>query len=119
MSPTTEAMPTLGGAQLEDFQIFWAWSGRFVGYRHSDCLFSCSGRQVGYFAEGDEVYGCNGDYVGEVRSGNRLITRVSKKAWTRRSLVPQSLKSSPGHADASAKEMISGFEDFPVPQDRA
>ena len=37
---------------------FWTWSGHYVGYRLSDGLFGHDGRQVGYFAEGDEVYGC-------------------------------------------------------------
>ena len=103
---------------MGDFNTFWNWGGRYVGYRQTDCLFGDNGRQVGYFAEGDEVYGCNGDYIGEVRSGNRLITNLKKKAWTRRSFEPRSLKSSPGHPDVNAKEMLNGFEDFPVPQDR-
>ena len=40
-------------------------------------------KRAGYFAEGDEVYGCAGDYPGETR----LITNLGKKAWTRNSLV--------------------------------
>ena len=98
-----------------DSNIFWNWSGRYVGYRLSDSLFCYDGWQVGYFAEGDEVYGCNGDYMGEVRSGNRLITNLSKKAWTRGSLSPRFLKSAPGHRDVNAKEMLAGYQDFPVP----
>ncbi len=100
---------------MVDLNNFWTWSGRYVGYRLSDDLFSYDGRQVGYFAEGDEVYGCTGDYMGEIRSGNRLITNLSKKAWTRRGLMPRVLKSSPGHRDMNAKEMLPGYEDFPVP----
>jgi hypothetical protein len=97
-----------------DLNSFWNWSGRYVGYRLSDGLFHDDGRQVGYFAEGDEVYGCNGEYLGEVRGGNRLITNLGKKAWTRRGLIPRTLKSSPGQRDMNAKEMLSGYEDFPV-----
>ena len=89
-----------------------------MGYRISDDLFYFDGRQVGYFAEGDEVYGCNGDYLGEVRCGNRLITNLSKKTWTRRSLIPRSLKSSSGYRDVTAKEMLAGYEDFPGPSER-
>ncbi|HLI29564.1 MAG TPA: hypothetical protein VKV79_00510 [Terriglobia bacterium] len=83
-----------------------------MGYRLSDALFRYDGRQIGYFAEGDEVYGCNGLYLGEVRGGNRLITNLSKKAWTRSSLIPQFLKASPSASNLNAKEMLAGFEEF-------
>ena len=96
---------------------FWNWGGHYVGYRLSDGLFCSDGRQVGYFAEGDEVYGCNGDYMGEARSSDRLITNLSKKTWTRGSLIPRFLKSSPGHRDVNAKQMLAGHEDFPVLQE--
>jgi hypothetical protein len=99
-------------------KVFWNWRGRYVGYRSSDCLFGHEGAQIGYFAEGDEVYGCAGDYLGEVRGDNRLITNLSKKAWTRKSVIPRFLKSSPGHHDVNAKEMLAGYEDFPAPAER-
>lgn len=103
------------GEEMADLNAFWNWRGRYVGYRISDGLFYLDGWQVGYFAEGDEVYGCNGDYMGEIRGGNRLITNVSKKAWTRRSLLPRFLKSPPSYRDVNAKEMLAGYEDFPLP----
>lgn len=103
------------GEETADFNIFWNWSGHYVGYRLSDALFCLDGWQVGYFAEGDEVYGCNGGYMGEVRSGNRLITNLSKKAWTRGGFTPRYLKSAPGHRDVNAKEMLAGYQDFPAP----
>jgi hypothetical protein len=100
---------------VADLTTFWNWRGQYVGYRLDDCLFSYDGRQVGYFAEGDEVYGCDGSYLGEVRNASsRLITNLTKKAWTRRSLAPRSLKSSPGHPDVSEKPMLPGYEDFPA-----
>jgi hypothetical protein len=103
---------------MDEMNSFWNWQGRYIGYRSADCLFGCDGRQVGYFAEGDEIYGCAGDYIGEVRSGNRLITNLSKKAWTRRGVVSRSLKSFPGHRDVNPKEMLLGYEDFPLPAER-
>ena len=111
-------MSASGRDDADDTKFFWSWRGRYVGYRNSGCLFSRDGWQVGYFAEGDEVYGCTGDYVGEVRGDNRLITNLSKKAWTRRSVIPRFLKTSPGHRDVNAKEMLAGFEDFPAPIER-
>jgi hypothetical protein len=98
-----------------DSDSFWNWQGQYVGYRSSGCLFGCDGLQLGYFAEGDEVYGCSGEYIGEVRSINRLITRLCKKAWTRRSVTPCRLRSTPGQCDTDAKAMLAGFEDFPAP----
>lgn len=95
-----------------DTNSFWNWSGRYVGFRSSDCLFDIDGRQIGYFAEGDELYGTDGSYIGEVRGQNRLITNVSKKKWTRASFVPRNLKTSQGHSDVGAKTMLSGFIDF-------
>ncbi len=92
--------------------VFWNWSGRFIGYRSADSLFSSDGRELGSFAEGDELYGVHGEYIGEVRGGNRLITNLSKKKWTRASFLPRVLKSSPGHKDVSPKVMLTGFEDF-------
>jgi hypothetical protein len=105
-------MQLAGSTDLNDF---WSWGGHYIGYRSSDSLFDRDGRQVGYFAEGDEVYGCNGEYIGEVRGGNRLITNLSKKAWTRGSLIPRVLKSSSVPRDVSAKEMLAGYRDFRVP----
>ena len=95
-----------------DFESFWSWSGRYIGHRSADCLFDTEGQQVGFFAEGDEVYGSNGNYIGEVRGSNRLITNLSKKKWTRGSFIPRFLKTSPGHGDVSPKTMLTGFEDF-------
>ena len=104
---------------MSDLNTFWNWNGQYVGYRISDGLFGDDGHQLGYFAEGDEVYACNGDYIGEIRGTNRLITNLSKKAWRRRTLIPSLMRSSPGHHHVTAKDMLPGFEDFPAPPDRA
>ncbi len=98
--------------EMADMHMFWSWSGKYVGYRSSDYLFGADGRQMGYFAEGDEVYGCNGDYIGEVRSGNRLITNLRKKRWTRAGFTARVVKSLPPHNDVSPKEMLAGYQDF-------
>jgi hypothetical protein len=100
---------------MDEIKVFWNWQGRYIGYRTSDCLFGSDGRQIGYFAEGDEVYGCAGDYLGEVRGDSRLITNLSKKAWTRRNVMPRTVRSLPGHRNVNPKEMPAGFKDFPAP----
>lgn len=100
---------------MESSSAFWNWNGQYVGYRLSDFLYSNDGRQIGQFAEGDEVYGYNGSYIGEVRNGNRLIANSSKKRWTRSTFVPQLIKNNfPGRPDVSPKDMLTGYEDFPV-----
>ncbi len=102
-----------------DTNVFWTWSGRYVGYRSSDDLFGADGRQMGFFAEGDEVYGSSGEYVGEVRGGNRLITNLKKQAWRRGGFTPRTLRAAPSHRDVVAKEMLPGYQDFPLPPVRS
>lgn len=93
---------------------FWSCSGSYIGYRASDGLFDSSGRQIGYFAEGNEIYGCHGRYLGEVRGLDRLETNPRKKAWTRTASAPKALGRSAAHRDQRPVEMRSGYEDFTV-----
>jgi hypothetical protein len=93
---------------------FWNCSGSYVGYRASDELFDMNGRQIGYFAEGNEIYGCHGRYLGEVRGLDRLTTNPKKKAWARTASVPRTLRHSVGHRDQQPVELRPGYEDFPV-----
>jgi hypothetical protein len=93
---------------------FWNCHGTYIGYRASDELFDMNGRQIGYFAEGNEVYGCNGRYLGEVRGQDRLITNPKKQAWARPASVPRALQHSAGRRDQPPVEVRPGYEDFPV-----
>ena len=54
---------------------FWNWGGECFGYRDGDSLFTYFGREAGRF-DGEEIYGSNGRYLGEVVSDNRLITSL-------------------------------------------
>src|ERR1700685_4389340 len=45
---------------------FWNCGGTYIGFRAFDGLFRMDGHQIGYFAEGNEIYGCHGKYLGEV-----------------------------------------------------
>lgn len=60
----------------------WNWGGEYFGYREGDSLFTYFGHEVGRF-DGEEIFGSNGRYLGEVMSDNRLITSRSKKSWVR------------------------------------
>lgn len=96
-------------------KTYWSWSGIFIGYRLEDGLFSRHGKQLGFFAEGEEVYSCTGNYMGEVRGDDRLITNVRKKTWLRSSVVPAMQARTPGRLDVGAKNMIADHQDFPSP----
>lgn len=63
----------------------WTWGGKCFGYRDGDSLFSYRGQEVGRF-HGNEIYGPNGRYLGEVINSNRLITNRAKRGWIRRRL---------------------------------
>ena len=104
-------------SELKDLKSFWTWGGCYIGYRLTDSLFSREGKQLGYFAEGDEVYGCNGKYMGEIRTSDRLITNVKKKLWSRGTVVPSVQRSVPGHPNVGPKAMLANFEDFPCSQE--
>src|SRR5579863_955264 len=54
------------------------WGGKSFGYREGDNLWTHHGRHVGRF-DGDEIYGPDGAYLGELRNKNRLITNIGKK----------------------------------------
>jgi hypothetical protein len=62
----------------------WNWGGEYFGYREGDSLFTYFGHEVGRF-DGEEIFGSNGGYLGEVMSDNRLITDIVT-GWTHRAL---------------------------------
>jgi hypothetical protein len=66
----------------------WNWGGECFGYREGDSLFTYFGKEIGRF-DGEEIFGNNGRYLGEVMSDNRLITSRSKKSWVRGSFGPR------------------------------
>jgi len=61
---------------------FWNWGGECFGYQEGDSLFTYYGREVGGF-DGEEIFGSNDRYLGEVISDKHLITSRSKKSWVR------------------------------------
>jgi hypothetical protein len=95
---------------------FWTWGGECFGYREGDQLFAYHGLQVGEF-HGEEVYGRDGRYLGEVMSENRLITHRGKKGWRQSSFTPVRYGSYARYANYVAYVMYAGYEDFPSPDD--
>ena len=96
-------------------KTYWSWGGIFIGYRLDDALFTRQGKQMGFFAEGEEVYSCTGSYLGEVRGSDRLITNVKKMKWSRSQVAPTIQAQIPGRSDVLAKAMIVDHQDFPTP----
>lgn len=92
----------------------WTSNGKFFGYRLDNSLFTPDGREAGQFSEGDEIYDRYGTYRGEIRKGNRLVTNLSKRDWTRNAFAPQSgLRFRPSN-DLASIQIMAGFEDFPA-----
>ncbi len=94
---------------------YWTWSGTYFGYRHDDLLFTHNGKCVGRFS-GDEVYGRDGRYLGEVQNENRLITSRSKSS--RRGSPPPNVRGAAyaRYTSYVGYVMYAGYEDFPSPE---
>lgn len=92
----------------------WTCKGEFFGYRRDDFLFAYDGRQAGQFGEGDEIYDRYGSYTGEIRKGNRLVTNISKRDWSRPPFTPVSGARFRPSSDLNSIEVMPGFEDFPI-----
>ncbi len=92
----------------------WTWGGVCFGYRRDDKLFAKHGRQVGRF-HGDDVFGTDGRYLGELRNG-RLIRRKGGKSVIHGSFAPTLGGSYAGYANYVGYVMLAGYEDFPDPE---
>ena len=91
----------------------WPWSGSPFGFRSAGELWTYDGRHVGRF-RGDEVFGPNGFYLGELMRENRLIIDLAKK--TRRTRRFRRLTDITAPARPFGLEGLpvsEGFEDFP------
>ena len=93
---------------------YWTWSGTYFGYRRRDLLFTHRGKCVGRFS-GQDVYGRDGRYLGEVRNKNRLITSSSKSS--RRGPRAPNVQggSYVPFVNYVGYVMYAGYEDFPSP----
>jgi hypothetical protein len=95
-------------------RAIYTWSGRYFGQRVKDRLFTLDGVQAGYFY-GDEIFGPDGFYLGEVREG-RLVTHQGKKSKRWLTFSPQHGNGFEDLRRKRARPMSTGFEDFPSPQ---
>ncbi len=90
----------------------WLWTcgGKCFGYRDGDDIWSYSGYQVGRF-QGDEAYGPDGCYLGELMNGDRLIANRSKTSWRGSSFAPWARRGA--YADYAGYATYAGYGDFP------
>jgi hypothetical protein len=116
VSPRPSSVPQHRSVMRTSTDWLWTCGGECFGYRVGDQLFTSDGREAGRFTEGDEVYGPSGDYLGEVRKVNRLVTNISKRKWNRDAFVPQLGNRFVQAGRASPIEIRDGFEDFPLPK---
>lgn len=91
---------------------YWNWQGNYIGVRQRDYLAACDGRILGKFY-GKEIYDQNGNYIGEVGRGGRLIKNKNKEDFRRQGFstyvkgtITAPLK------DCAPYPMIQGYEDF-------
>ncbi len=94
---------------------FWTWRGTFFGFRQENQLFTHDGVEVGRF-DGDEIYGSDGYYLGEIGLENRLITNRSKKSYRRSSFTPSRITGIVSYVGYVGYVMYAGYEDFPHPE---
>jgi hypothetical protein len=92
----------------------WTWGGECFGYRRDDSLFAHHGTDVGRF-HGDEIYGADGLYLGELRSG-KLITDTRKENRRKTPFSPQRAGSYVRYVNHVGTVMYVGFVDFPSPE---
>ncbi len=92
----------------------WTWGGECFGFRDRDDLYTYHGLQVGRFY-GEEVYGSDGRYLGEIRSERRLIVRTSKRGRMRSTFSPRRRGGYARYANYAGYAMYAGYEDFPSP----
>lgn len=79
-------------------------------------MFTPDGGQVGKFY-GDDVYGADGRYLGEIKSERRLITHTGKKGWSKSGFSPVQGGSYVPYVSYVGYVMYAGYEDFPSPDD--
>ena len=92
----------------------YTWGGLYFGKREGDSLVTFTGVEAGRF-HGDEVYGPDGAYLGELRSG-KLITDRSKSTRRKEPFTPRPNRvGHVGYVGHVGTVMLAGFEDFPSP----
>lgn len=105
---------SVNSSVLANIDWFWTSDGKALVYREADGLFSCDGRHIGHF-RGDEIYGPQGNYLGEIGRTGRLVTRRNKLRWRRSGFFPSRNRRLDPPADVISEDIDGGFRDFKIP----
>ena len=90
----------------------FTWGGRSFGYRDGTDLWTNTGKHAGKF-HGDEIYGPDGRYLGELRN-DKLIAKTSKKSTRKNTFSPRMNRMGRMKlVDRIGHVMQSGYEEFP------
>lgn len=90
---------------------YWAWGGKYIGFRSGNNLFSKKGTPIGYFMN-DYLFSFSGKYLAEIKNSNRLIIVLSHKGSISSSYVKPCNSCGRSCCDCIGNIMISGCEDF-------
>ncbi len=93
---------------------FWNWGGECFGYQRGNSLFTHHGIEAGRF-HGNEIYGADGRYLGEVMNDNRLIRHQAKELYRQGAFTPARAAAFISYAGYVGYVMYMGYEDFPSP----
>ena len=97
---------------VEDYTVnYWSWSGKYIGHRSGDYLYSKNGKPIGKFY-GNELYDFSGQYIGEIRDQDRLIVNHSLKYKRKSSICTPCDSFGSSYCDYVGYVMIAGYEDF-------
>ena len=110
------ARPTQAAPVSEPLWL-WAWSGACIGYRVGDSLFASDGLELGRFF-GTEVYGADGQYLGELSEasdGSRLTTSIYKKSRVKDGFVPTLGRACKRPPNRGTEPLFCGHESFRAP----
>jgi len=90
---------------------YWAWGGKYIGHRSGDILYSKNGNPIGRFYS-DELFDFSGHYIGEIKSGNRLIVKCSSKNKIKSMSTKPCNTFGSSYCDYCGYVMYAGYEDF-------
>ncbi len=95
-----------------DYICLWSWSGKYIGYRRDNQLFSKNHLHVGRFVD-NEVYSIDGNYLGELQFGrlvrfdehkDKVVSSIRRvESWGPRPF---------GTKNRDARALVKGLGDF-------
>jgi len=91
------------------------WGGKYFGWIDGGGLFARDGRHVGEFRK-ENVFGENGNYLGELRDGRLITTAIKKETHSSVGFWPNhNAGAGPAAvpADEPGREVPDGCEEFP------